>query len=244
MQIFTVRANLDRVILLVYRLQPDAIQPLLPATMKLRTLAGHAFGGVLLARRRDLRTRLVRAAWEGTQFAVHYLNVVDAQKQRSCYGTYVIRRDTTSRLNALLAPCGPRSRLHHASFRVAETGPTIDLEATGDDRQMHLHIAGHLAAHLSPHSVFLNTDQACSFLRDGLIRLGIVVRHQQTPPAHPANGRCRLVPMHLERFESSVFDSGPLSTETACHLDSAFWLQDVEHTWDRQCRFCCDIAPA
>lgn len=244
MQVFTVRANLDRVILLVYRLQPDAIQPLLPATMKLRTMAGHAFGGVLLARRRDLRMRLGRAAWEGTQFAVHYLHIVDDPKQRSRYGTYVIRRDTTSRLNALLAPCGPRNRLHHASFRVAETGPKIDLEATSDDRQMHLHIAGRLAAQLSPHSTFLNTDQACSFLRDGLIGLGIVVRHQQTPPAHPANGQCRLVPMRLERFESSVFDSGPLSTETPCHLDSAFWLQDVEHAWDPQCQLSCHIAPA
>ncbi len=243
MQVFTARANLDRVILLVYRVPPREVEHFLPAPLAARELSGQALGAVLLARRRVLSARFLRKSSAGIQFAVHYLNVVDARHGKTRHDVFVVRRDTSSRLDAWIDHHGPRNRPHLARFDGHETGPGISLEVTSNDRRMHVCVTGHLTSQLPAQSVFLNTDQACDFLRDGLVRLGIVGRHRPGV-AQAAAGLCRLVPLCVTRAESSIFGAGPSAIGSGARLDSAFWLQSVEFAWHTQQQLCCDGAPA
>jgi len=243
MQVFTARANLDRAILLVYRVPPREVEQFLPATLAAHELSGQTLGGVLLARRRVWNARFLRKSSAGIQFAVHYLHVVDARHGKTRPDVFVVRRDTSSRLAAWMDHHGPRQRPHLARFEGGEMGSGIRLEVTSDDRRMHVRVTGHLTSQLPAQSVFVNTNQACDFLRDGLVRLGIVGRHRPGA-AETAAGLCRLVPLCVTRAESSIFGAGPPAIGSGTRLDSAFWLQSVEFAWHAQQQLCCDGASA
>ena len=224
MQVFAVRANLDRVVLLVYRLSPTAIAEFLPPGIVPRKVLGAATGGILVARRHSIGTRILSRKTDGVYFAVHYVDVIKTSARSSRYSVFIVRRDTSSRFNTWLDRWTPQFGPHHASFQFREDGPVIDLDALSDDHEMKLRFRGQLAPRLPSSSLFTSIAQACNLLQDGLVRLEVISSRQIDSPSRP--GREERTAIKHARF------------------DSAFWLRNVEYLWQDKKQFCCDVAPA
>lgn len=86
----TVRGNIDRRILVNFRVDPGVVADTLPEPFEPQTVDGYAMGGICLIRLRDLRPRgLPRHFGVGSENAAHRIAVswTDDGDQRS--GVYV-----------------------------------------------------------------------------------------------------------------------------------------------------------
>lgn len=242
-----VRNRLDRVVILVYRIPPRIATQVLPPAKAAQHLHGWALGSVVLTHYRDRTLPLLRGKRMGTHWAVHYINTTTSAHQRRG-GIFVLRRDTSSRLDTWFDRFPPHCRPHHAVFCDSSQASRIDMRAVSDDRQFRIMMSGRLVPHVAESSVFVNADHAGAVLQEGLVRLGITCPSNCNPArrAGPARGRrrCRLVPISVDRVASSLFDGDGLPNGEAAEFDSAFWTQSLELGWNAQLQVCCNGAPA
>jgi hypothetical protein len=213
-------STIDRRLLVNWRADPAAIEPLLPAGFRIHEVAGQAVVGVCLIRLRHLRPSGM-PRWLGitTESAAHRIAVLGPDHEP---GVYVLRRDTDSRLAALaggrLFP-GPHT---HGRVAVEEGGDQLDLAFRAPDGA-----AVTAAGHVDPavrSALFGSLDAARDFFAGGSTAHSPDRAGTALDAVELAADRFELEPVALHHATSTIWD--PLAT-----LDSAFLMRDVPATW-------------
>ncbi len=225
-----------------YRIQPATTQLELPAGAELGRVNGWAIGGIAVVRRQAVRLLPRRLCASVT--ATHFLHVLCRQDQQCETGALVLRRDTSSRIQAWLGRGGPRRRGHHARFQLVSLPGRVTARWDSDDRHVHVAIDAEPEPHLTPNSMFGSKAQLLQLLRDDLRGLRLVPPPQRLGRTRAAACESQLVPLHVTRLESSVFEDATLFPEGAAVFDSAFCLREEELVWSQAEAVCCDGAPA
>src|SRR6266700_1462186 len=102
MRIPVIQGLIDRRMLVNYRVRPEALRAILPAPFRPKLIDGWGMAGVCLIRLKQIRPRGMPAMLGiGSENAAHRVAVQWDANGETREGVYVVRRDSSSRLNTL-----------------------------------------------------------------------------------------------------------------------------------------------
>lgn len=127
-------STIARRLLVNYRLDPVAAARILPRGMRPDLANGYAVGGICLIRLTHLRPAGLPANLGlTTENAAHRIGVVWDGPRGEERGVYIPRRDTSSRLTALVGGRIFPGEHHHATFEVCESDERLSVSFASDD---------------------------------------------------------------------------------------------------------------
>jgi hypothetical protein len=241
MKIPTMHGIIDRRILVNYRVNPDALQALLPPPFHPKLIRGVGIAGICLIRLRGLRPAFV-PRWCGisSENAAHRIAIEWRDETgRHCDGVYIPRRDTNSRLNTLVGGRLFPGVHHHAQFNVHETADRFEVALTSDDGATQVSVRAVVAPELPKSSVFESLAAASEFFRTG--SLG----YSATEDARRYQGlelRCldwQMEPLAVEEVHCSFFEQTTAFPPGSVEFDCALLMRGIRHAWHARHDLCC-----
>jgi hypothetical protein len=243
MRVPILRGVIDRRMLVNYRVRPEALERLLPEPFRPRLVQGFGMAGVCLIRLKQIRPRFVPAALGiSSENAAHRIAVEWDDGGQTHQGVYIPRRDTSSRLNALVGGRLFPGVHHHARFEVAERADAYRLALRSDDGQTRLSVRARLAPTLPPGSVFRSLREASEFFREGSVGFspGLSAGHFDGLELRTVDWR--MEPLAVEAVESSFFDDQSIFPRGAAEFDCALLMRQIQHEWCQKPALCCEPA--
>lgn len=243
MRIPTIQGVIDRRILVNYRIDPDVMARLLPPPFRPQLAEGYAIGGICLIRLTRLRPRHLPLPWGLTsENAAHRIAVTwqDGEQQR--HGVFIPRRDTDSRMTALLGGRLFPGMHHHATFEVAETPPRYAVSLTSDDGRTRVAVAGRITESLSSTSVFGSLAKASAFFEAGSLGYSATTDPRRFDGLALHCHGWKVAPLDVERVESSYFGNDRAFPRGSVVFDCALLMREIRHEWHSREDLCC--APA
>jgi hypothetical protein len=243
MKIPLIRGVIDRRILVNYRVEPAVLAAQLPPPFRPKLIHGVAMAGICLIRLRAVRPRFV-PAWLGigSENAAHRAAVEWDEAGAVRQGVYIWRRDTSSRLNALVGGRLFPGIHHRAAYTVHETADHLEVALRSADGVTRVSVSGRRATALPASSVFHSLEEASTFFEGGSLGYSATAdptRHQGLEL------RCRswhVEPLTVERVESSFFDDPARFPPGSVALDCALLMRGIEHEWHGKEDLCCAAA--
>jgi Uncharacterized conserved protein (COG2071) len=240
MRIPVVRGVIDRRILVNYRVDPAVLAPLLSAPFRPKVVHGIGMVGICLIRLKHVRPAFV-PAWLGisSENAAHRTAVEWDDHGTVREGVYVRRRDTDSRLNALVGGRLFPGIHHHARFTIDETADRLAVALWSDDGVTTVAVRGRRVDALPAGSVFRSLEEASEFFRAG--SLG----YSATPDPARFQGlelRCRdwrVEPLAVDEVWSSYFGDESVFPRSSIAFDCALLMRGIEHEWHGRPDLCC-----
>jgi hypothetical protein len=231
----TIKATIERRVLVNYRVDPDALARVLPKPFRPALVGDFGIAGICLIRLGGIRPAgLPTAVGVTSENAAHRVAVEWDTADGPVTGVYIPRRDTSSRLGALLGGRLFPGWQHRARFQVEETDGSYRVEVSSHDGEVRIAVGAHLTAAVMSGSVFESVEQASGFFRCA------PVGYAATPHAGVFDGVAltaegwAIQPLHLDDVRSSYFeDPGRFAPGTATP-DSAFLMADLDTSWRAQ----------
>lgn len=223
---------IERRLLVNYRVDPSALERLLPHPFRPQLIAGSGLAGICLIRLGALRPAGIPAALGvTTENAAHRVAVEWDGPAGACRGVYIPRRDTSSRLTVLAGGLLFPGEHHRARFRVHEAQGRCDVSFVSVDRAASARVVTVPATSLPQTSAFGSVEEASTFFREG--PLGYSAR-REGGPAEGLELRCatwHMEPVHVEAVASSFFGDGALFPAAGAELDSALIMRNIAAVW-------------
>jgi hypothetical protein len=237
MRLPVIRGIIDRRILVNYRVDPEVLSAVVPAPFRPLTLQGYGIAGICLIRLKQVRPRFVPGIFgTASENAAHRIAVEWEQNGRVCEGVYVPRRDTSSRLNAIL---GGRifPGVHHlADFQTDEHRARYCVRVTSDDGA-HLTVEARRATRLAESALFRSVEDASAFFERGSVGYSPSARAREVSRATDFEGlelrtlNWRVEPLAMESVASSFFENERLFPKGSIEFDSALLMRGIRHEW-------------
>lgn len=228
----TIRATIERRILVNYRVDPDALAGILPEPFRPALVGDFAIAGICLIRLGGIRPAGLPAVLGVTsENAAHRVAVEWDTAEGPVTGVYIPRRDTSSRLSALLGGRVFPGWQQRPRFQVKEADGSYRVQVSGHDGQVRIAVAAHRTATVMAGSVFGSVAQASEFFRCA------PVGYAATPTAGVFDGVALtaegwgIEPLHLDEVRSSFFDSPDHFPVGTAVPDSAFLMAGLETCW-------------
>lgn len=249
MRLPTVQGVIERRMLVNFRADPVAVSRILPPPFEPVIVNGHAIVGICLIRLSGVRPAFFPALLPDncgfrSENAAHRIAVRWRDNDRSKEGVYIPRRDSSSRLNALV---GGRlfPGLHHpATFRVAEEADRYEIRMESRDGAAGVEVRGTQTSAWPAISVFEDLAAASAFFQRG--SLG----YSATKKAGTYDGlelRCRewsIEPVEVESARSTYFENAAVFPPGSVQFDCALVMRNIAHEWHGRGQMCCEEASA
>ena len=227
-----VQGIIDRRILVNFRCDPKPLGRLLPAPFRPGLVRGFGIAGVCLIRLRDIRPTGL-PSWLGvaSENAAHRVAVEWDENGEVKEGVFIPRRDSDSILNAIAGDRLFPGHHHRATFRVVETDQAFNVEMKSADGSVSLDVSAVVAERPSAGSVFETLEDASDFFQRGA--LGWSTRRDQRgfDGLKLSCTEWHMVPLAVERVQSSFFSNIANFPPGAAEFDSAFLMRSVPHEW-------------
>lgn len=232
---------IDRRLLVNYRVDPEALAPMLPPPFRPKLVRGMAVAGICLIRLKSVRPQWL-PGWLGlgSENAAHRAAVEWDSDDGVREGVYVWRRDTNSRLNALV---GGRlfSGVHsHARFAVNESHSVMEVEMMSDDGQTAIAVRGRRSDQWPASSVFSSLAEASDFFVAGSLGYSDARRAGRYDGLELRCRRWEAQPLHVKEVRSSMFDAASLFPTGSVEFDCALLMEGIEHQWHSREPLCCE----
>jgi len=243
MRIPTLRGVIDRRILVNFRVDPDVLAAQLPPPFRPKLVRGAAVVGICLIRLRRERPAFL-PAWLGftSENAAHRAAVEWPTPAGVRTGVYIRRRDTDSRLNALVGGRIFPGVSHHARFTVRETAEHFEVALRSDDGVTDLSVVADLAPGLTATSVFTSLEEASAFFQTGALGYSATA----DPATHQGMElhcqRWQVEPLTVRAVHSSYFEDTAVFPKGSIEFDNALLMRGIEHEWRGQADLCCAAA--
>jgi hypothetical protein len=243
MRVPTLRGVIDRRMLINFRVDPAVLAALLPAPFRPKLVGGFGMVGICLIRLRGVRPGFV-PSWLGftSENAAHRAAVVWPTADGEREGVYVRRRDTNSRLTALVGGRLFPGVAHHARFTVHETAEHFEVALRSDDGATDLAVVADVAPTLPSSSIFTSLAEASAFFQGGALG------YSATPDPTTFHGmelHCRrwhVEPLTVREVRSSYFDDETIFPKGSIAFDNALLMRGIEHEWRGRADLCCPAA--
>ena len=161
----TLRATMQRRILVNYRVDPKVLASVLPRPFRPSLVGGHGVAGICLIRLGDVRMAgLPAVLGMTTENAARRVAVEWDTPDGPVTGVYIPRRDTSSLISAALGGRIFPGWQHRARFRVTEGAGSYRIELSSRDGEVDVAVAAHRADAM-PGSVFGSVEEASAFFR-------------------------------------------------------------------------------
>jgi hypothetical protein len=229
-------ATIERRLLINYQVDPEVLTRVLPAPFRPHLVGGVGLAGICLIRLGNVHPAGGPGVGITTENAAHRIAVEWDTADGPERGVYIPRRDTSSRLTALVGGRLFPGFHGRARFEVREPDGRYHIELTALDGTTRVRVAAGLATELPAGSVFGSLAEASDFFRQGS------VGWSATPWAGVYDGveleapGWRLEPARLDAVESSFFDDPRRFPPGTAVPDGALLMRDLPSRWRPQGR--------
>jgi hypothetical protein len=165
------------------------------------------------------------------------------QAGRRREGVFIPRRDTSSRLNALVGGRLFPGEHHHARFQVDERDGHFRVVLDSDDRCTHLAVEGHVTPELPKTSIFDSLQEASEFFRQGSLGYSVTAAPGRFDGLELRCFTWKVEPLAVEKVESSFFEDGAQFPAGSVELDCALLMQGIDHEWHGRESLCAEVEP-
>lgn len=232
MKIPVIRGIIDRRILVNYRVDPAVLAKILPRPFEPKLAKGFGMAGICLIRLKQIRPRFTPTFLGlSSENAAHRIAVQWQKNGQRLEGVFIPRRDTSSRLNALVGGRLFPGEHHHARFRVEEKGDLYRLMMDSVDRSTHVAVEGHLAPELPKSSIFGSVQAASEFFKQGALGYSVTRQPGCFDGLELRTKNWNVQPLAVNRVESSYFGNISLFPPGSVELDCALLMRGIEHEW-------------
>jgi hypothetical protein len=232
MRIPVLRGIIDRRILVNYRVDPEVLARLLPRPFEPKLVHGMGMAGVCLIRLRQIRPGFLPSFLGiASENAAHRIAVQWTQEGRQREGVFIPRRDTSSRLNALVGGSLFPGEHHHARFQVEERDERYRIVVDSDDRRTHLAIEGRAALELPGTSIFDSLHEASEFFARGSLGYSVTAQPSRFDGLELRSFTWEVQPLAVEKVESSFFEDRALFPTGSVEFDCALLMREIDHEW-------------
>jgi hypothetical protein len=232
MRIPVIRGLIERRILVNYRVDPAVLTRFLPEPFRPKLVKGFGMAGVCLIRLKHIRPRfLPLPVGIASENAAHRIAVEWNQDGERREGVFIPRRDTSSRLNALVGGRLFPGVHHHAHFEVQEESSHYQVTIESDDGCTHLAVEGTVAQALPSTSVFRSLQEASEFFERGAVGYSVTGRRGFFDGLELRTFRWQVQPLAIVAVESSFFEDRRLFPAGAVQFDCALLMREIEHEW-------------
>ena len=234
---FAVRAHFDRSLVLTYAFPEALLRPLLPPGLVLDTYAGQGFLAIALVQTRRLRPNFL-PAFLGRDFFLSGYRIFSrlGNESSALRGLYILRSDTDRRLMAIAG-----NWFTHYSYRLCQTtcrcaNNELSWQIATPESEADLHVTAYLDSRPAPlpdGSPFENLKMArrfagplpYTFTFEPQTRSIVIVKgnRKQWDPQ----------PVHVLLHQPPTYLSREPFCNSPARLANAFYLQDVQYSWDR-----------
>lgn len=226
---YPIRSTIDRRLLVNVRLDPDVARRLLPWPLRPQLVRGWAVAGVCFLRLRDVRPRGLPAVGLASENAAHRLAVEWEGGDGPTSGVFVPRRDTSSRLAALLGGRVLEGELSAARFEIHDAGGRLSIRVQGRGGH-HVEVTARTTAS-SESALFGSIEEQSRFFQDGRVAYS-PNRRRDVIEAVALEGAAWIgTPMVVEHFCSSVFQDEAAFPPGSWRVDSGMLIRNVTATW-------------
>jgi hypothetical protein len=232
MRIPVIRGVIDRRILVNYRVDPDSLRRLLPEPFQPKLVSGAGMAGICLIRLRDIRPRFLPSfVGISSENAAHRIAVEWESQGELREGVYVIRRDTSSRLNSIAGGKVFPGIHHHARFEVDERDDSYRIVMDSDDGDTHVVVNARASAGLPRASAFSSLEEASKFFERGSLGYSPAATPGTYDGLELRSYDWRVEPLTVEQVESSFFENRDLFPAGSTEFDCALLMRGIEHDW-------------
>ncbi len=239
MRTSAIRATMARRVLVNYRVEPEALAPVLPPPFRPTLVGGCGIGGICLIRLDHVRPAGVPAVLGVTrENAAHRLAVEWDTADGPVTGVYIPRRDTSSRLASLLGGRAFPGWQHPARFAVEEGEGRYRIEMVGHDGDAHVAVVARRGQDVMAGSVFGSVEEASAFFRGAPCGYAATPRDGVFDGVVLSTDEWAIAPLHLDEVRSSFFDDPGRFPPGAALPDSAFLMAGLDTTWRAQPQLC------
>ena len=231
-----------------YRADPDALKRVLPEPFRPKLFGGVGVAGICLIRLKHIRPRFLPAlVGISSENAAHRIAVQWESGGQAREGVYVLRRDTSSRLNSAAGGRLFPGIHHHARFDVQEQDDRYRVVMDSDDRETHLVVEGQTTTTLPDTSIFPSLNTASVFFERGSLGYSPASKSGTFDGIELRNVTWHVKPLRIARVESSLFENRGIFPPGSVEFDCALLMRDIEHDWlarESVCSGCHEARPA
>ncbi|MFE1377706.1 DUF2071 domain-containing protein [Streptomyces sp. NPDC058740] len=223
---------IERRLLVNYRVDPEAVAPLLPAPLRPQLVRGHAVAGICL-----LRLGSVRPAWAPaavglrSENAAHRIAVEWDGPDGVETGVYIPRRDTASRVNQWAGGRIFPGEHGHADFEVRETPEVLRVAYATRDGDTRVDVTAEVTERLEGSELFADLDEASAFFRNGSKGYSATTSGAFLDGMQLRTDAWRIEPGRVTAARSSYFDDPERFPPGSATLDSVLVMRDVPVHW-------------
>ena len=233
MRIPILKGTIKRRLLVNFRVDPAAIQKLLPALFRPKLHRGHAIAGICLIRLEHIRPAglpaLIGVSSENAahRIAVQWTDASGIARE----GVFIPRRDTGSRLTSLAGGRFFPGEHHHARFTVSDDGHRIDLAMEADDQQVSVRVVGDTSDTLPESSCFDSLLGASAFVEGGCLGYSVTHDEARLDGLLLRTLEWRVEALAATEAHSSYFEDRSRFPAGTVEFDHALVMRDILHEW-------------
>lgn len=232
MRLPEIQGQIERRLLVNYRVDPEAIARVLPEPFRPQLVGDAAVAGICLIRLGQIRPRHT-PRWLGlrSENAAHRVAVEWDTPEGVRTGVYIPRRDTSSRVNVLLGGRIYPGVHRRARFRVEETDADVRVAYESRDRSTNVDVSVHISEELNNSRLFDNAAEASAFFETGSVGYSATSQPNRFDGLKLTTNAWKVEPTAVSYAHSSFFDAGAFPAGTV-QLDSALLMRRVPVVWE------------
>lgn len=218
--------------LINFRVDAETIRPLLPSPFRPKLVRGFAMAGICLIRLRGIRPRFLPAfAGIRSENAAHRIAVEWNDDHGRREGVFVVRRDSSSRLNSWLGGRLFPGVQHHAAFQVKEGEGRYSLAMKSDDGSARVGVEARETSRWPKESIFSTLGAASSFFEGGSVGYSPGAARSTFDGLELKTNRWAVEPLEVTTVESSFFEDDRRFPKGSAVFDCALLMRRVAHEW-------------
>ncbi len=239
MRIPVIRGVIDRRILVNFRVDPALLATVLPPPFRPKLVGKLGMAGICLIRLKDIRPKNLPAfVGMSSENAAHRIAVEWDADGETRQGVYILRRDTSSRMNAL---AGGRvfPGVHSlATFNVHESDGRYKLRIDSGDDQVHISLNARLSKEFPRSSIFDSLASASAFFEGGSVGYSPGTKARKYDGLELRSQNWKVESLEVEEVKSNFFDDAARFPKGSVTFDCALLMRGIEHEWHERVSIC------
>lgn len=233
MRLPQIAGEIERRLLVNYRVDPALLGDLLPPQLRPQFIDGMAVAGICLIRLGGLRPRGLPSTFGlRTENAAHRIAVEWDEFGTTRAGVFIPRRHSDSRLTLWLGGRVFPGVHHHARFRVEETENRIRVAFDSVDGATTVDVTVDVEPSLTGSQLFADVNQASQFFEQAAVGFSPARNASRLEAVRLTTSAWHVEPCRVVRSRSSFFEDTTRFPAGGVHLDSALVMRKVPVLWD------------
>ena len=232
MRLPTIQGTIRRRILANFRVDPEVMQGQLPARFTPKLHNGFAVAGICMIRLEHIRPKLMpEMIGVDSENAAHRVAVLWDEAGQTHEGVFISRRDTNSKLNALMGGRVFPGEHHESTFAVEEHESGINITMQSLDDVVRVTVEGRLSDQMPSTSIFSSLAEASSFFEGGAVGYSVTHDTNRLDGLRLKTREWRVEPLTIDKVFSSYFSDETKFPRQSVEFDHALIMRNMAHEW-------------